>query len=117
MECELMIFPALEKKFKERETKVIELIHSYGIQYKALGIFGSYARGDYTGASDIDFFLVCDKPSTLVSGNLREEADMLKADIVFITEETLRNGESLLAQNIRKDMKLLEGKITGIEVN
>lgn len=101
----------LENHFKKRKEKVLNLIHSYNLQYSAIGLFGSYARNEYKGTSDIDFFIVGDKPDAYVSGNLREDADMLGADIVFISEDTLKNGNSLLAREIRRDMIIIEGGV------
>ena len=98
----------IERAFKEREQKVMDLIKSYNLEYHEIGIFGSYARGTFKATSDIDFYIVVDKkPVPRVSGNLREDADMLGADIVFITPEHLEAGNSLLIQNIKRDRKVL----------
>lgn len=43
----------LKPYFDKRCEKCLEIIKSYGFKYEEVGVFGSYARGDYKGQSDI----------------------------------------------------------------
>ena len=38
------------------------LVNLYGIHLKSIILYGSYARGDYTGNSDIDIMILLDMP-------------------------------------------------------
>jgi predicted nucleotidyltransferase len=100
---------SLAKKFKDREAAVLQIILNSGITFDAIGIFGSYARGDYKGTSDIDFFVIGDKPDKVTKGELYSDADDLGADIAFMSEDYFRNDSSLFARNVRRDAIFLIG--------
>lgn len=70
-----------------------------------LGIFGSYARGDYKATSDIDFYaVVTEHPDRVLSGNLRQDLEDMGADLVHIRKDS----DSLLSKEIKRDgVKLL----------
>lgn len=96
----------VEKDFNIRFNKVIALIKDYNIDYEEVGIFGSYARGDYNGFSDIDFCIVTsNRPDRRTSGSLREDADILRADIIYVTKEYFNNNSSKFAINLKKDYR------------
>ena len=102
---------AVRVNFIEREHKVMELIRQSGITYRMVGVFGSYAREEYKSTSDIDFCVVVqERPSHEISGSLREEADLLDADVIFVTEEYFWNDMSEFAKNLRKDFKRIDEK-------
>lgn len=104
-----MCSETLKNHFKEREIKVLELIKEAGFFYEEIGVFGSYARGEYKSTSDIDFCIIVEqKPSRRISGPLREEAELLGADIVFVTREYFETDTSLFAQNLRRDYRKYE---------
>lgn len=88
--------------FKERELTVLKLIQDSGIQFDEVGVFGSYARGEYKGSSDIDFCIITDRrPCRAVSGALREEAELLGADLIFMTPDSFREGDSQITKNMQ----------------
>ena len=97
---------SVEEHFLQRKKKVIDLIKSFNLQYEEIGIFGSYARGDYKSTSDIDFCIVTqERPESFISGALREEAELLKADIVFVSPEFFNTSTSNFAKHLRKDYR------------
>lgn len=94
--------------FKQRELQILQLIKDADISYKEVGVFGSYARNDYKSSSDIDFLIITNnRPDRVTSGSLREEAEILGADIIFVTSEYFRKDESQFAQQIRRDYRRL----------
>lgn len=96
----------VKKDFELRFRQVLGLIKSYNISYEEIGIFGSYARNDYKSVSDIDFCIItADRPDRRTSGSLCEEADMLKADIVYVTKEYFDKDVSKFAINLRRDYR------------
>ena len=96
----------VKHNFNARLNKVISLIKDYNIDYEEVGVFGSYARGDYKGISDIDFCIITFKtPDRRTSGSLRDDADSLGADIVYVTREYFNNDSSRFAINLRRDYK------------
>lgn len=100
------VSPAVEKYFAERKEKVSDLIRNSGIDYDKFGIFGSYARGEYTTLSDIDFCIIVNqKPSRYQMGSLREDADMLGADIIFVSSDYFYNDDSPFSKQLRRDFK------------
>lgn len=92
--------------FAERYTKCMSYIKQSGIKYEHVGIFGSYARGEYTARSDIDFCIIVNEmPERYLMGGLREDLDMLDADVVFVTQDYFDNDMSRFAVNLRRDFK------------
>ena len=97
------VSPAVVQNFKEREQKVLELIRQTGMSFRMVGVFGSYAREEYKAGSDIDFCIVIqERPAREISGGLREEADLLGADAIFVTEEYFNEDMSEFAKKIAK---------------
>ena len=107
------MLPILRAKFEDREKKVMHLIIEYEKKYDlcwdTIGVFGSYARDEATGCSDIDFCIFSEKPDPGISGCLREEADGIGADIIFITKDEFLHGDSLLSKNLRHYIKFIRG--------
>lgn len=98
------VSPLVERHFKQREREVADLIRSSGIDYVKFGIFGSYARNDYTASSDIDFCLIVNsKPDRRSSGALRESADLLGADITIVSLDYFKYDDSNFARQLRRD--------------
>ncbi len=96
----------LERHFKDRKNKVIDLIKSYNLNFEEIGIFGSYARGEYKSNSDIDFCIITDnRPDRITSGSLREEAELLGADIIYVTRENFEHGDSNFSKQLRRDYR------------
>ena len=96
----------VENDFRKRLERVLYLIESYGIRYSEIGVFGSYARNDYVAASDIKLCIITDyRPGLKVSGSLREDAEELNVDIVWITPDSFQNSDSRFMTNIRKDYR------------
>lgn len=90
--------------FKERERRAVKLIKESGISFAKCGIFGSYARGDYTSLSDIDFCIISDvQPKRHLIGALREELDMIDVDITVVSSEYFYNDTSPFARQLRRD--------------
>ncbi len=103
---EIGVSAKLAEKFVIREDKVIEMIKASGIQFDEVGVFGSYARGDFTGSSDIDFCIITDnRPSRAVSGRLREEIELLGAEVIFVSKEYFLGDASAFANNLRRDYR------------
>lgn len=96
----------VEENFIQREKAVIQLIKQYEIRFQEVGIFGSYARCCYKSTSDIDFCIITDeRPTRIVSGSLREDAELMGADIVFVTPEYFMEDTSEFARQLRRDYR------------
>lgn len=102
---ERFIKPEMDKRFRE----CLDIILKSEVNFKELGVFGSYARGDYNSTSDIDFYMIVDsKPDRIKSCLLRELLDEKKAELLFITTDTFNKSETLLYENIRRDCRKVE---------
>lgn len=96
----------LEQHFNERESAVKSLVRSYNLSFEEVGVFGSYARGEYKFNSDIDFCIVTDtRPDRITSGSLREEAELLGADIIYVSREEFTSGDSNFLKQLRRDYR------------
>ena len=96
----------VKQNFKERYNKCLEAIKNSEIDYDSVGIVGSYAREEYTARSDIDFCIVMkEKPERWKMGALREDLDLLNADVVFVTPQYFKEDTSLFAEQLRRDFK------------
>lgn len=95
----------LNRAFSDRLDKLKELILSYGFSYEEAGIFGSYARGEHKALSDIDICVIGERPNRFITASLREEAEELGADIIFVTRDYFDSGQDLLSRNLRRDYR------------
>ena len=69
-------------------------------------LFGSYARGDATPASDVD--LCVDAPKLRLGGLYADLEDALKKSIDVVTTGSLKyNKDEAFLENLRKDRVLL----------
>lgn len=92
--------------FKRREQKACEVIKSKGLQNCTVGVFGSYARGNYTVMSDIDICIITDEVlPRIVKGELSEELELLGCDATFILKDYFVNGTDRFAQELRQDFR------------
>lgn len=98
----------VEEDFRSRKQAVLELIVRYQIQFLDVGIFGSYARDDYKADSDIDFCIITEqRPDRIRSGSLREDAEAIGADIIFVSPDYFKNDTSNFAVQLRRDFRSL----------
>lgn len=107
------MLPILKEQFEIRKNKVLDLIESYAKEYaqdwKDIGVLGSYAWGEANGLSDIDICIIAEKSSPYISGALREDADVLKADIVLVSKDQFLHSSCTLCQDLRRDIKFVKG--------
>lgn len=97
---------SIKMKFKNIQDEMVKRILAQEFDFKEIGIFGSYARGDYNALSDVDICIVVkDIPKRCIMGWLRDDAEEIGADICFITEEQFKRSESKFICNIRKDYR------------
>lgn len=95
----------VELAFNRRLCEMIEFIDSYHLDYEEIGVFGSYARGQYKANSDIDICIIGAQPDRGTLADIRCGAEERKADVVFVTREYLENSDALMAKNIRRDFR------------
>ena len=84
----------LLKQFK------LDRAETYGI--RKLGLFGSVARGEQTGDSDIDVYLETSKPSMFAMVHIKEDSQDLfgcRVDLVRLREHM----DSFLRSRIEKE--------------
>ncbi|GEM_PF-2910157 len=99
----------LEKKHKIVEQALF-IIKRELKDYNEIGLFGSFARGKASASSDVDIYVITaldtDRRTKAI---LRCDLEELNADIVFLTEDYIRNNmEHLLIKNIIRDRVILE---------
>lgn len=94
----------LKKYFDKRLEDCLGVIKEYNLDYQEVGIFGSYARGDYNTNSDVDLCMITNnRPVRSVSGELRERLDLLGAELMYITPATFSESDKPIYTNIRRD--------------
>ena len=83
----------------------------YGARLRKLMLFGSQARGAAGTDSDIDVAVILDGPintgqEIARTSHLRQRINLETEQLVsllYLTEETLRDGQRLIYRNIRQD--------------
>ena len=72
-------------------------------------LFGSYARGDATKKSDVDFYIRADKIRTLfqLGGFYADTKDAMKKNIDVVTTKTTLDGN--FEEEMRKDLVKIYG--------
>lgn len=92
----------LKPDFDKRCLKCLDIIKSYNLPFYEIGVFGSYARGDYKGGSDIDFYMIVDEhPDRSISGEMRQDLEDAGADLVYIYKD--KHSDSLFYRNWERD--------------
>jgi predicted nucleotidyltransferase len=100
------VSPNVAEVFYKRLQSVLSLLKQYEISFEEIGIFGSYARGTYKITSDIDLCVITEtRPDRKTSGSLREEAELFRADIIYVTREYFETNSSRFAHNLRRDYR------------
>ena len=86
------------------EVKLKEACPRYDIRF--LGVFGSYARGDFSGKSDLDLLVRFSKRKSLIDliGIEQELSDLLGIKVDLLTEKSL---SPYLKGRIRKELKVI----------
>ena len=95
----------VEIAFNRRLCELIEFIDSYDLNYEEIGVFGSYARGQYKANSDIDICVIGEQPERGILADIRCGAEERKADVVFVSREYFEHSDALMAKNIRRDFR------------
>lgn len=104
----MQVTKEVEENFNDRLKEVLKLIEEYKIGYEEIGIFGSFARNTYKATSDIDLCIITqERPNRRISGSLREDAELLRVDIVYVTKEYFKHSEEPFARQLRSDYKSL----------
>lgn len=99
-----MVSTLVKEKFHKRLQMFMGLLKEYQIEYDEVGIFGSYARGNYKTTSDIDIAIITDtRPDMRTSGSFREEAELLGVDVVYMTRESFEYSNRAFSQRVRKE--------------
>jgi len=85
-------------------VKINNICQQNGISY--LGLFGSFARGDFTPTSDVDLLVdYKDVPSLLEKGKIINQfQDLFKRDIDLVSRKNIKER---LKPYILKDLKVI----------
>ena len=86
------------------ESKLREACPRYDIAF--LGIFGSYARDDFSGKSDLDLLVKFSKRKSLIElvGIEQELSEFLGVKVDLLTEKSL---SPYLKDGIMKELKVI----------
>ena len=79
------VSPVVENDFKDRLNKCVDIIKNSSIKYQSP-----------------------EKPERWMMGALREELEMLHADVVFVTPQYFEHDNSKFTQQLRRDYKELK---------
>ena len=90
---------------EERLKALVQKVDESDLLYEELGVFGSYARGEYKSTSDVDLCVITDCCDRVLLSDLRTEAELLQADIVFVTRHIFNCSDKLIHRNIRRDYR------------
>lgn len=106
----------LERKFARIVEQMMEVIDCSLLDYRLVGVFGSFARGDYTVRSDVDLCIVVDElPDRYLRGCLYDEAEDLGVDLCFVTTKRFETEDSRFLNNIRENFKEVRRRQTELK--
>lgn len=84
----------------------IEIIKAHNLEYEKVGIFGSYARGDYNGSSDIDIVMIFKElPPRYKTADLRWDLEPIDVDYTVLLESTFNNPKTVFQKEVVRDFK------------
>lgn len=101
-----MILPCVKEKFDSRCKEGLEVIKSSLLPFDEVGIFGSYARGEYTPSSDIDFCIVSDiSRQDMRFLIMRDKLESLGCDCILVTPDMFKTSCTKFYINLRRDYR------------
>lgn len=90
-------------------AEAIKIIDKSNLQFIEYGIFGSVARGDYTGVSDVDIVIITDKPlSSKEFCDIKHLLEQVDCDVANITREHFVRPISAFHKNVVKDYRRIK---------
>lgn len=94
-----------KRKFEETKKKIINVLKKYNV--KKAGIFGSFARGDYSKDSDVDILAEIPRKINLFDyvGIKLELEDKLKKKVDLVEYKLIR--EELKEQILNEEIRIL----------
>ena len=102
----MWVSKSVKEDFKTRYSLMVQAIKSCMSPFDyTFGIFGSYARNDFTALSDIDFCIIADDIPRSVRGELSDYAEEYRCDITFLSKDSFANTDNPFINNVRKDFK------------
>lgn len=103
----MCVTETVAEHFANRLSQMLDIIRNSKLVFVQGGIFGSYARNDYKSTSDIDFCIITNETNRYLRGFLRDEAESLGIDLIFVTPEYYTTDTSNFAKHLRKDFRRL----------
>ena len=102
---------AISSYIVEKLTDAIQIIDSCNLDYIEYGLFGSVARSEYNGRSDIDIvFIVNELITSKEFAALAGDLESLHCDIAQILLENFNNPKNTFHRNIAKDYKRIKSR-------
>ena len=101
---------AVKEQLKVRQEAKIDrvlpiLISSGAVE---IGVYGSFARGDYKATSDVDLYVLYESiPNKVLKGELYEAAYELDIDLLICEQKQFYESTSVFTKNVMKDRKIL----------
>jgi len=96
-----------EKEIQQLKTKIVPILKKYGVL--RAGVFGSYARGEATKKSDIDFYLIYGPRTTLFTiGGIRYDLEQKLGREVDLADGKMLRKE--FKPYIMRDLKIFYEK-------
>lgn len=100
---------AISSFIVEKLIGIIEVIDSCNLDYIEYGLFGSVARSEYNGCSDVDIVFIVNKliPSKEFA-SLAGDLESLHCDVAQILLENFNNPKNAFHRNIAKDYRRIK---------
>lgn len=101
---------AIREQLKVRQEAKIDrllpiLISSGAVE---IGVYGSFARGDYKATSDVDLYVLYESlPNKVQKGELYETAYEVDVDLLICEQKQFYESTSVFTRNVMKDRKIL----------
>lgn len=102
----MFIHPNVVEQFNNRLQDAVTMIKESNIPYVKLGVFGSYARGEYSSRSDLDICMICDPlPARMQVSELLCNLIDIKVDLTVMSLDRFTNEDSRFMSALRRDFK------------
>lgn len=96
----------LESRLMNAFNNGTSIIKNSGIEYVEFGVFGSFARNDYTCRSDVDFLIIVDKiPNKSDIASLKCDLDSVGCDLAFLLKSTFDCPNSIFSKSAKRDYR------------
>ncbi len=99
----------VEHHLVDKAIQGVKIIEEADFRYVEYGLFGSVARGDFDGTSDVDFVMIVDEiPDSTKIAITRSKLEEIKCDFAVLLKSHFDMPNSVFEKAVKRDYRRLK---------